>query len=551
MTILQRNRISPYNIKLYKSLGSLIKDFRQWHRLSQETLAESIGISVRELQNWEAGRCSARIENLHDLSEVTGIPMQVCVALNAGQPLLYSLGERRLAYSSAETIDFSFDELFKNRKKTDDNVIIKTAKISTDKHIQSILSSHRDIYGTNKSLGKDVLKAAIMTIPDLNLIAFDFWGHYVGHHVILPLKMDVYQELKTQKILENYLAVEKISHIVSLNEGVFFLYSLFAANWNVTHLLLINPAQYYTVIKQKERFLVAAWAATNEVKRYCEKLGMKIVSNCAGAKNQAHPEIVTSLYEIGLDALLKQYENLEIIGSKEHGRSATTKEPANRPKYEGQPCKTPIDNKNFIKRDVYKTQPVAEVLTVAGNCEVLSVVSSQASLILSNKDHKKKERTSDPGKNAVTCPNLKCSQSSKYGKSRIIFNGTYRSKDGASFPRFLCKNCGKSFCSKANTIFYGLRSPEGRILEAFKLLVRGMPLRRVASVLGIELRTVRHWLNFAVKRSDKIDVALMKALDVSQPELDELWASVKKGTLRQRATLWRKSNASNGVDPPS
>ena len=222
---LQRNKISPFNVKLYQSFGSLIKEYRQMHTMTQQTLAESIGISVRELQNWEADRHPARIDNLHDFSEFTGIPMQACVALNAGQPVRYSLRKRLFAYSSIEEAQFSSHDVFRWHDQLEDWPLTKYEPITTDREIDAILSCHHDVYSTERPLRRDVIKAAIAVVPDLNRILFDCWGHYVGHQLCLPMTKDVYQQLKKQKTLEDYLTAESISDILALGEGVFFFYS--------------------------------------------------------------------------------------------------------------------------------------------------------------------------------------------------------------------------------------------------------------------------------------------------------------------------------------
>jgi transposase-like protein len=137
------------------------------------------------------------------------------------------------------------------------------------------------------------------------------------------------------------------------------------------------------------------------------------------------------------------------------------------------------------------------------------------------------------------CPNPECHLYGKTAKGNIVSNGTYPTKEGTSARRFLCKQCGHSFCGREGTIFYDLRSPEDKVLMAIKLLVKGMPLRGVAEVLEVKLDTVRHWLKVAAEQSEKIDALLMKELKVSPIELDALWSFVKKNSLRQRAILWR------------
>jgi len=137
------------------------------------------------------------------------------------------------------------------------------------------------------------------------------------------------------------------------------------------------------------------------------------------------------------------------------------------------------------------------------------------------------------------CPNSECSLYGEKARGNIVANGTYRRKGEGEARRFLCRACGQSFCSRAGTIFYDLRSPEKRVLMALKLLVKGMPLRGVAEVLEVKLDTVRHWLRVAAEQSERLDAVLMKELDVNQVELDALWSFVKKNSLRQRAILWK------------
>jgi transposase-like protein len=138
-----------------------------------------------------------------------------------------------------------------------------------------------------------------------------------------------------------------------------------------------------------------------------------------------------------------------------------------------------------------------------------------------------------------SCPNPECPLYGKPGKGNIVSNGTIKTKQGENRRKFLCKACGRSFCSRTGTIFYDLRTPEDKVLLALRLLVKGMPLRGVADVLEVKLDTVRHWLKIAAEHSEKIDEMLLKELKVSRIELDALWTYVKKNSLRQRAILWR------------
>jgi len=294
-------------VRLYKSLGDLIKEYRQWRRISQEQMAFSIEVSVRELNRWETNRSPARMENLHDLSEVTGIPMQVCVALNADQPIWYSLRKRLFSYSLIEGRGITSTELLKYQEQTGDATLINENQIRNEKHISSILSYCRDIYGTGRILGRDVIKTASTILPDLNHIFFDSWGHHVGHMVCLPIKIDVYQKLKKQRGFERYLTTEALSDIVTQRRGVFFYYSLFGASPSATHRLIMNGVKFHAKIAQKERYLAANYAITKEVKEACKYLGMKIVFNDKKECERKLTETIPTVYEMRFDLLTKSH----------------------------------------------------------------------------------------------------------------------------------------------------------------------------------------------------------------------------------------------------
>jgi hypothetical protein len=86
---------------------------------------------------------------------------------------------------------------------------------------------------------------------------------------------------------------------------------------------------------------------------------------------------------------------------------------------------------------------------------------------------------------------------------------------------------------------------------ALKLLVKGMPLRGIAEVLGTKLDTVRDWLRRAAAQSARVNDLILRELDVPQVELDALWTFVKKKRLRQRARLWRGKSGSESAWPRS
>lgn len=310
----------PVNLNLYKSLGSLIKEYRRSHKISQEVLAKSVGISSRQLQRWENNRHRAHMDNLHDLSEVTGIPMPVCLALNADQPIWYSLRERRFAYSAIELAHSRIESFLEFREESSLGEVDRYEPITSDKHIDLILSSHADIYGAENVVGRSVIKKANLLLPDLNYIAFDGWGHYIGHVVCLPLSWEIYERIKEGKNWEDTVTLEKIKNLTSFPGGAFFFYSAFVTSASVGYAQLLRSIWPLTQVEHKERYTAVYNIATRDVAAFFHNFGARRLTG--GDHENTKINFTPAVYEIELGVML---ERLEASGSlrwirEEHGR---------------------------------------------------------------------------------------------------------------------------------------------------------------------------------------------------------------------------------------
>lgn len=135
----------------------------------------------------------------------------------------------------------------------------------------------------------------------------------------------------------------------------------------------------------------------------------------------------------------------------------------------------------------------------------------------------------------VACPNEECPDHGTAGEGNVVGNGTYDTKSG-KVRKFICKTCGGNFCSRTNTAFYDLRTEDEEVLLALKMVLKGLGLRDIAEILDVKLDTVRGWLKRAAEHSEEVNAVLMKELDVSKVEMDELWTYVKKNEFRE----WKK-----------
>ena len=68
------------------------------------------------------------------------------------------------------------------------------------------------------------------------------------------------------------------------------------------------------------------------------------------------------------------------------------------------------------------------------------------------------------------------------------------------------------------------------------MLLNCMSLRSIARILELSLDTVRRWLSRAANQSEEVNEVLLRELDISKVELDELWTIVGKKLHREATT---------------
>jgi len=82
----------------------------------------------------------------------------------------------------------------------------------------------------------------------------------------------------------------------------------------------------------------------------------------------------------------------------------------------------------------------------------------------------------------VACPNEKCSLFGIAGKGNITCYVTYMI-DSGKVRKYICSNCGTSFCDRTNTAFYDLRTSEDKVRLALEMAMKGMIIQAIADVL--------------------------------------------------------------------
>jgi transposase-like protein len=127
----------------------------------------------------------------------------------------------------------------------------------------------------------------------------------------------------------------------------------------------------------------------------------------------------------------------------------------------------------------------------------------------------------------VACLNEACKDHGVAGHENIMGNGTYQARN-KTVRRYICHSCGKAFCDSTNTFYYNLRKDESTIDLALSTSMKGMSNEAIADVFKIQPATLKRWLALAANQCDKVNSTLMKNLNVSRIEMDELWVIIKK-----------------------
>ena len=137
------------------------------------------------------------------------------------------------------------------------------------------------------------------------------------------------------------------------------------------------------------------------------------------------------------------------------------------------------------------------------------------------------KRGAKPKFTDVSFPNPDCKFYGLSGKGNIIGNGTYQIKN-KRVRKYICRECGRVFNDRTNTFFDNIRKDESTVVFALKMILKGMSIEAISDVLEVQPATISRWLFRAAKQCEKVNEDLMKDLNISKVEMDELWVIVEK-----------------------
>lgn len=124
------------------------------------------------------------------------------------------------------------------------------------------------------------------------------------------------------------------------------------------------------------------------------------------------------------------------------------------------------------------------------------------------------------------CQNKDCPARGQIGKGNI----TVHSKKER---RYRCKVCGRTFTASKGTAFFGLKTNDEIVVIVITLLSHGCPIPAIVAAYGLDVRTVRAWLQKAGQHCQGVHEHFLEqqALDLEHVQADELKVKTQSGWL--------------------
>src|SRR6266851_10011151 len=120
------------------------------------------------------------------------------------------------------------------------------------------------------------------------------------------------------------------------------------------------------------------------------------------------------------------------------------------------------------------------------------------------------------------CPNPECVHYNRMQQGNVSAIATYLTQSGKR-RIFRCHTCETQFSETRETVFFDLRTAEDKVMMALKMLLVRVELTGISFVLGVTEETVLAWLRRAAHQAEAVNQHLLRALPVTQVQLDEMW----------------------------
>ncbi len=126
------------------------------------------------------------------------------------------------------------------------------------------------------------------------------------------------------------------------------------------------------------------------------------------------------------------------------------------------------------------------------------------------------------------CTNPSCKNYGIIGEGNINVHFSYgKSKRSMLY----CRTCKGRFSETKCTAFFGTKYPPETVGEIIRVTAEGNGVRATARILGLDKNAVNRVVLKAGQHCEKVLSNLLCQLELTEVQLDELWAFVEKKTL--------------------
>jgi IS1 family transposase/transposase-like protein len=196
------------------------------------------------------------------------------------------------------------------------------------------------------------------------------------------------------------------------------------------------------------------------------------------------------------------------------------------------------------------TKPLCAACEQAAQARVAQVSSGPPPLMTSTRGRRRQVATQHQ-----FCPHPCCRYYGWVGRGNLRANGH---PGGGPWRQLSCVACGGYFLETHGTPLHGKRVPAERLVRVVAALAEGLGIRAVARVFEVDPNTVLAWLVEAADHLQAFSSCVLRDVQVSQIQLDELFAvlsEVKGGELSDAEAIERLSRTPHwvwgAIDPVS
>jgi transposase-like protein len=130
------------------------------------------------------------------------------------------------------------------------------------------------------------------------------------------------------------------------------------------------------------------------------------------------------------------------------------------------------------------------------------------------------------------------------------WDGATGHPNGGPWRQWSCVACRGYFLETSGTPLHGTHVPAERLVRVVAALAEGLGIRAVARVFEVDPNTVLAWLIEAADHLKAFSPSLLHNVQVSQVQLDELYAvlsAVKAGQMAEAEAIARLEHSPHGV----